>query len=111
MSHVLRIPVGSVEFVSATVRLDGGQTDPTDLGVEMALVEGSPEANPPEEGDWKTAAWAEGGPPYRARLLVGPGQDVVPTPGLHTLWVRLTDTPEIPIRPSGLVEFYGPDAS
>lgn len=97
------IAAASLEYVR--VRLDaeeaGVQVDPTSLTVSMAfMVSGSPVS-----GDLKTASWEvdETTRPttYYARCLVGPGGAVALKPGIYTVWVKVTDSPEVPLIPAG----------
>lgn len=50
----------------------------------------------PSGGDWHAAAWDD----KAARILIGPG-GVALTAGTYTVWVKVTDDPEIPVIPAG----------
>jgi hypothetical protein len=41
--------------------------------------------------------------PYKATILVGTG-DTELAVGLHAMWLRVTDSPEVPIRFVGFIE-------
>lgn len=90
----LRIPSTSLEYVLVPVTVDGATPNPG-LTVEMAIIADGTEE--PASGDWKTAAWDSG----RARLLVGTGGDIALTNGNYEIWVRITSSPEVPIRRAG----------
>lgn len=86
----------SSQYVMAAVSF----TDP----VTGALL--SPSADPvqfafttvladPLGGDWVTASWRSGGPPYVAQCMVGPAGHVLGK-GDYRVWVKITDSPEIP---------------
>jgi hypothetical protein len=104
MARPLVIPVGSLEYVRVPVYAtsSGAQVNPTGDVVQMAFLPGS---QAPESGDWKTASWdtdATTTPTtYRARCLVGPAGTVTLTRGTYTVWVKITDSPEVPVRAVG----------
>ncbi|GAB2918614.1 hypothetical protein ACFMQL_20495 [Nonomuraea fastidiosa] len=58
----------------------------------------------PTEQDWRPAGWAGVTPAGAdARILVGPGSDVVLAEGTYQMWVSVNAPPEGPVLPSGLV--------
>ncbi len=57
----------------------------------------------PVEADWKTASIFINGDLKYVRALVGPDGDVVPAVGVYQSWVRLTASPERPVRRPGVV--------
>lgn len=77
--------------------------------VKMAfLTTGTPAA-----GDWKSANWETGGPPYFAVSLVAgagvvspPGGATVLAAGTYVVWLKITDSPEIPARPVDALVVY-----
>ena len=96
-----RISALSKEYVRVQVEAKeaGVLVNPTTLVVKMAFVPDS--ARQPVSSDWQTASWeTEPGPLYFARIVVGPGGFVL-APATYTVWVQITDTPEIPARPAG----------
>lgn len=104
MAAPLVIPAGSLEYVRVPVYAEssGAQVNPTADTVQMAFLAGS---QAPESGDWKSASWdtdATTTPTtYRAQCLVGPAGTVTLTRGTYTVWVKITDSPEVPVRPVG----------
>lgn len=90
----------SLEFVKVqvTFRENGVLQDPTADTVEMAFVQ---PGSSPGAPDWKPATWETAvGPRYLARTLVGPGGTVTLTADTYRVWVRVTDNPEIPVKPA-----------
>jgi len=91
----------SLEFhrwaVAAT--LDGAPHDPTQDPLTFALSTAT-DADPvaPTDGfvngQWETEAPSV----YVACLLCGPGGAVAPTPGTYYVWMKVTDSPESPLR-------------
>lgn len=101
----MTMPATSLEYVRTRVDVTddtGAAVDPTSDPVAMAFTANGAD---PVSGDWKTASWttdATGARPvYRARCLVGPAGTVTLTAGLYAVWVRITDSPEIPVIPAG----------
>jgi hypothetical protein len=101
------LPAVSLEYVRVGVAATAGgaQVNPTNDVVQMAFV--SPTATP-STGDWKTASWDSGNTNgvYTALCLVGPGGTVQLPVGKYQVWVKITDSPEIPARPAGLLQIY-----
>lgn len=87
----------SLEYVKVAVVIKqaGAIIDPTALPVEMAFKEPQVE---PVGGDWQTASWETAGSNYLARCLVGPGGTIALTDGTYIVWVKVTGSPEIPVR-------------
>lgn len=104
MARPLVIPVGSLEYVRVSVYAEssGAQVNPTSDTVQMAFVPGSAA---PEAGDWKSASWdtdtTTTPTTYRAQCLVGPSGTVTLVRGSYTVWVKIVDSPETPVRPVG----------
>lgn len=95
----------SREYVSVaiTARTAGTPVNPTADVVEFAFTTVTAK---PAAGDWKTGSWdgTEPRPPggaYTAHCLVGPGGTVALPAGQYTMWVRVTDNPEVPVIPFG----------
>jgi hypothetical protein len=91
----------STEYVVVPINavFDGVVQNPTASVVQFAFtvgygvipsvwITGSWEPNPVQ------AIW------YNAKVLVGPGGTSL-TPGTYTVWVKISDTPEAPVRQSG----------
>lgn len=98
----------STEYVQVPMAAlsSGTPVDPTADTVTMAFLAG---AGPPVSGDWKTASWdtdASTYPPtYRAQCLVGPaGGTVTLTAGVWSVWVKVADSPETPVKHSGQIK-------
>ncbi|MDX3245843.1 hypothetical protein [Streptomyces sp. ME18-1-4] len=91
--------------VAITATVAGTPVNPTGDVVEFAFTMGTAQ---PATGDWKTGSW-DGTQPrtpgnaYIAHCLVGPGGTVELAAGRYTMWVRITDNPEIPVIPFGLI--------
>lgn len=86
--------------VSVSATANGSPINPTTDVVAMAFV--APTVNP-QSGDWQTASW-DTNPTngvYTAQCLVGPGGTIALAAGTYTVWVRVTDNPEIPVRVAG----------
>ncbi len=113
MSH-LRIPGDSVETIRipvATLTATGTLDDPTATTVEIGF---STDAAT-EPTTWLAASWETSEPvrlvvgaksvdtPYKATLLVGSGAADLAA-GLWAVWVRITDSPEVPVRFAGWLE-------
>ena len=99
MTHVLRLPFDTSEKLQARV-IAGHPSDSvnvTAFPVAMALIARDLD---PAPGDWQTAAWVAGGPPYYAERLF------TPVVGTWGLWVRVITASETVVRQAGLVEFY-----
>lgn len=100
---MLEIAATSVEYVKVPVSVteSGAAVDPTADTVQMAFTTGSG----PESGDWKTASWETDATTtpdtYYARCLVGSA--VTLAAGTYTVWVKVTDSPETPVKRAGLV--------
>lgn len=101
------ISAASLEYVRVPVAATsaGAAVNPTADVVKMAFI--APEATP-AAGDLKAASWdtdpTTTPPTYRAQCLVGPGGTITLAAGLYVVWVQVTDSPEIPLRPAGTLE-------
>lgn len=94
----VRLSSLSTEYVKVPVKVkeEGVEIDPTAYDVEMAFVEDGE----PEPADWEDAGWETAGTKYLARCLVGPAGVILPD-GTYVIWVRVTSTPEIPVKRAG----------
>lgn len=84
---------------------NGSVYNPTSDVIEVAFKGlGASPAAP----DWHAAAWETAGTGvYYARLLVGPTGGLVLAAGTYRMWVRVTDSPEVPvIEVPGTVRIY-----
>lgn len=89
------IPSVSTEYlhgpVTASVTLD---TQP----VQVAFVTPS-SATPSDATSWVDAEWeGTAGTTRTWRVLIGPGTSSPLPAGAYGVWVRITDTPEVPVR-------------
>lgn len=100
------ISSSSKEYVSVTVeaKKSGLVYNPTSDSVSLAFIPHRTGQTPtqPVSGDWKAASWdtdaTQQDPVYTALCLIGPGSIplVVLDPGSYMVWVRVTDSPEVP---------------
>lgn len=96
--------VDSLEYVLVPVSLkeSGLLIDPTSDTVSLAFTA---EGVAPVTGDWQTGTWETDATTtpdtYSARCLVGPNGDVTLAVGVYDVWVRVTDSPEVPVRKAG----------
>jgi len=92
----------STEYIRVPIRVreDGEFVDPTANVVEFAYAAAGDE---PAEADWVTGAWETDAGRYYAKVLTGPDGDVDPGDGTWVLWARVTRTPAVPVRATGLV--------
>lgn len=92
----VRIPSSSIVLYRHEVT---AQDDPTSLPVSMAVM---PYGEEPEAADFKTAAWLTENERHYAVVLIGQvGSGIgALTEGIYKSWVKVTDTPEIPVLES-----------
>lgn len=101
----LTIASSSTEYVNVPVQVTeaGSPYNPTADPVYMAFIAGpvQPTLSQFNTGSFVTTVQGT----YYARCLVGPSNSgVILAPGLYTIWVKITDSPEIPIRPAGTLQ-------
>jgi hypothetical protein len=92
---------GSLEYVQCVVQVSAGNEayNPTADEVQFAFVQGSSYPS-----TWYTGSWTQNlQSQYVAQCLIGPAGTVTLTPAQWTVWVKITDDPEIPIRTAGTV--------
>ena len=84
---------------------------PPALAVQMAVLPKGD--NDPDEPDWRDAEWEsgvdeDGNIIYRVRCLFGPGATPPFTwePGEYSVWVRVFDNPETPVKRAGIIVIY-----
>lgn len=97
----------SLQYVQASIlaTVGGNPFNPTGDAVQFAFLTGT---TAPTLADWKTGSWdgAAPRPPgnaYLAQCLVGPGGTVTLTPGTYTMWIKILDSPEVPVINVGLL--------
>lgn len=83
-----RITQGSVEYLEATVTADADLTGSTP---SLALTAAG--ATP----SWLTAAWV--GTPTTTGVARTSSPHTFDTPGIFTVYVKVADSPEVPVRP------------
>jgi hypothetical protein len=99
-----RIDRSSRAFVQASVRasVQGEPYNPTADVVEFAFTEVSGRPVTWYSGGWDGTGPISGSTAYRAQVLVGPGSTgPTLTPGMYTVFIRITDNPEQPVIPVG----------
>lgn len=101
MAHQIRST--SVENILIPFRLlrEGVYIDPTGLDVFVALS--AAEDTDPVAGDYVAASW-ESVPEdetYWVAALVGPGADLDPGSGTWWAFVKVDDTPQVPVKVAG----------
>ncbi|HEY6018358.1 MAG TPA: hypothetical protein VIY48_00200 [Candidatus Paceibacterota bacterium] len=98
----------SLEYVKVQIEAEqnGAAINPSGDVVQMAFpVQGVD----PVTGDWKTASWEVAAPPtvtkteYWARCLVGTGGAVALAAGRYDIWIKVTDSPEVPVQYAGVL--------
>ncbi len=89
---------------------NGELIDPTDDTVEIALpaigvdpTDGDDQSDPVIESDWTSGGWDTVDDEFFARILVGPDGDIELGVGDYDIYVRITDTPEIPVIRAGVL--------
>ena len=103
---MLNFSTASLEYIPVQVSAlkSGMPYNPTGDTVAMAFSSGSSTATPTAgltfyAGTWDTAQGA-----YYALCLVGPGGTTALTAGIWTVWVKVTDNPEIPVKNAGQIQ-------
>lgn len=95
----LRVPSLSTEYVKTQIsyRVEDSFRDPTAFAVHWAFTLGGVE---PDDSEWVQGSWetAIAGGKYFARVLIGPQGDVTLDDGVYTAWVRVTGSPEVPVK-------------
>lgn len=91
----------SCQYVQAAVTATaaGVPYNPTVDTVQFAFMTGNTN---PGTADWKAGSWdgttpRPPGSTYTAQCLVGPGGTTVLAAGTYAMWIKITDTPEIPV--------------
>lgn len=107
---MLAVSKASTEYIRVPMSSEraGAPYDPTGDTVQMAFLAG---AGPPADADWKTASWDTDATTYPAtywaQCLIGPaGGTVTLTAGVWSVWVKVTDSPEVPVRRAGQITAF-----
>lgn len=86
-------------LVPVTATILGAAYDPTVDPVAVAFL---PNRVTPASDDWHTATWQTFGGAHYAVCLVGPANGgVVLAVGTWTVWVKVSDNPEVPVMQAG----------
>lgn len=96
------IYVTSLEEVPVTITTPVG-VNPTGDPVYMAFLS-SPPPSQPTSLQWNAATWLVNGTEYIALCLVGPGGTITLTAGLWYTWVKITASPEVPVKYAGVLQ-------
>lgn len=95
----------SLQYVQAQVSATaaGSPINPTGDVVQFAFpLDGA------QPSTWYTGSWDGTSPRsngmYVAHCLVGPGGTVTLTAGSYNVWVKVTDSPEVPVIDVGLLQ-------
>lgn len=104
VSLSLTISSLSTVYVQVPVRayIEGQAYNVTGDAVAMAFMTGWTN---PSSGDWHTGSWSVGeyGETYLAQLLVGPSGGLSLPVGTYSIWVKVTDNPEVPVTQPGML--------
>jgi hypothetical protein len=92
----------SLEEVPVSVTAPAG-VNPTGDTVQMAFL-ASPPPTQPGPGDWKVATWQSTSTPYIALCLVGPGGTTTLIAGQWSVWIKITASPEAPVKYAGILQ-------
>jgi hypothetical protein len=92
----------STEQVAVTVTPPIG-LNPTADTVQMAFLLSPPPVQP-GVSDWHAATWQATSAPYVALCLVGPAGTTSLTQGQWNVWVKITASPEIPVKWCGILQ-------
>lgn len=101
---MLSIPALSTEYIRVQVSAvkSGVAADPTADGVQFSFPSEGTDPVTWYVGSWETVTSALGVSTYYARCLVGPSGGVVNlVTGKYDIWVKVTDSPEIPVLNAG----------
>jgi hypothetical protein len=81
----------SLEKISVAVTATANPTGDT---VQMAVA-----LNYTNPVTWVAATWVTVAGVYYATVLIGPGSTLgALAPGIYSVWVKITDNPEIPVK-------------
>jgi hypothetical protein len=108
MAIIHKFQSASKEYVKVPVsaKESGSAVNPTGDTVNMAVTTAA-------DGDavtsWATASWETDSTvspaKYYARVLIGPGSNIGQLAiGIYNVFVKITDSPEVPIKYAGQIE-------
>ena len=96
----IQVPVNNTEGIDPT-------SDPVSFSFigPYGTVQQASNYPPTSSTTWYTGTW-DAGTPYTARVLVGPDGVVVLATGAYQVYVRVTDSPEVPVLWSGPMQVF-----
>jgi hypothetical protein len=92
----------SLEEVPVSVTAPAS-VNPTGDTVQMAFLSVPPPTQPTSL-QWNVATWQTTSTPYIALCLVGPGGTIQLASGQWYVWLRITASPEIPVKFCGILQ-------
>ena len=92
----------SLEEVPALVTTPVG-INPTGSTVQMAFL-ALPPPTQPAANQWQAAIWQSTSQPFTALCLVGPNGTITLAAGQWYVWVKITGSPEIPVKFAGVLQ-------
>jgi hypothetical protein len=97
---VIYLSALSTDYIHTKVSAQshGVDIDPTGDEVFIAFM---PPGTDPTDADWHDAEWEAFGANYWAKCLVGPAGGVALSKGAYVMWVKVVDSPEVPVIPAG----------
>jgi hypothetical protein len=101
---VLTVLASSTEYVFVPVSAMGSGSPVNPVGdvVQFAFLPGN---TAPGTASFVTGTWFSPiANTYYAACLVGPLGSASLTPGTYTIWVKITDNPEVPVRTPGQLQ-------
>jgi len=103
--EVLLLSHLSLEYVIIPVNVTkaGVPYNPTSDTLQFAFMPTPTQI--PGSGDWVAGVWESDSPnvlyPYNAKCLVGPGGVITLSLGTYVIYLKITDSPEIPVLVAG----------
>lgn len=97
MPNAIQQSVVSLAYVRANITelVQGAPVDPTGDTVAFAFLPAG--ESPTSSTSFTAGSWDSGGPPYTAKCLVGPGGTIALPVGQYSIFLKVTDNPEIPV--------------
>ena len=93
-------------FIPVSVTKSGVAYNPTGDTVQFAFA--ATATYVPQSGDWVAGSWDTNTTsvlfPYSAKCLVGPAGTTNPGIGRYYMYIKISDSPEIPVLIAGLLE-------
>jgi hypothetical protein len=99
----LTLPSLTTQLVQVPIQVtfEGAPYDPTADVVAFAFVNGNAYPATWYTGSWQTTVQGN----YLAQCLIGPvGGVVALAPATYTVWVKITDDPEVPVLSTGSLQ-------